>query len=610
MAGKRSATAFLTAFALLMIVPAGSAVAGTRSTAHTTDTSSARFLNGVTCSSAAQCWAVGGEHQFNSGIYVPLIQSWDGNAWITESSPALAGLSGSLDGIACASTSECWAVGGDATLAGAPGGFIERWTGVSWTLVSPPAPSPLESVTCVSTADCWAVGDTPAAPGGAATGVIENWNGSAWSVVASQAQGIPYLEGVTCVSSSDCWASGSGFEHWNGTTWTLVNVFQTGPFSSVSCTSATACWATYERDNVIEHWSGTSWTGVTLSDANLQLSAVTCVAATECWAVGTDYFGTTSQPAVERWNGSAWAAVGAPDPIPYGDPDSGSGDGLFAVSCTAASSCVAVGSNIFGLLDGVHETWNGTYWTATLQQDVPQVTYDRWEAVVDGNAYGGTLRQTEIAGESASFRFSGTAVTWLAEASGSHGIASVTIDGVSKGDIDLYKASTPGVAVSYPFGGLARGPHTIVITATGTKNPASSGTVVDVDAFQVGTVVTQDSSLQIRYDSWVGSTTAAASGGSCRSTSTPQAVVKFSFTGTGVDWITATGPSGGMARVSIDGTLLATVDLYSSAARSQVVEPYQGLALGSHTLVVTVVPSRDLLSIGDAVVIDAFVIHK
>ena len=607
MACKRGWTACLTAFALLMIVPATAVNAGAT---HTADTSAVKFLDGVTCLSAAQCWAVGGERQRNSGIYDPLIQSWDGNSWITERSPTLAGLSGSLNGITCASASECWAVGGDATLAGAPGGFIERWDGLSWTLVSALAGSPLESVTCASTTDCWAVGYSPAAPGGSASGVIEHWNGTTWSVVASQAQGIPFVEGVTCTASTDCWASGSGFEHWNGTVWTLVNVFQTGPFSSVACTSVTACWATYGRANIVEHWNGTSWTGATLPDTNLELSAVTCAGATECWAVGTDYFGTTSQPAVERWNGSTWAAVGAPDPVPYGSRGTGYGDGLSGVSCIATSACVAVGSNILGLLDGVHETWNGTYWSATLQQDTPAVTYDRWEAVVDGNADGDTLRQTEIAGESASFRFSGTSVTWLAEASGSHGIASVSIDGVSKGDVDLYKASTPGVAVSNTFGGLAPGPHTIVITATGQKNPASIGTVVDIDAFQVGTKMTQDSSPQITYDSWAGSTLPLASGRSYRSNSNLQTVAKFSFIGTGVDWVTATGPSGGMARVSIDGSLVAVVDLYSGAAAWQVVKSYQGLTSGPHTIALTVVVSRDQLSKGRVVVVDAFVIHR
>jgi hypothetical protein len=607
---RRFLAAGTVALALLVIPPAAIVAASTRS-ARATFVSAVTYLNGVTCLTSAQCWAVGSERSINSGLYVPLIQRWDGNSWVSESSPALAGLSAGLLGITCASASECWAVGGESTVAGASGGFIERWDGLAWTLVTPFAPSALASVTCVSTADCWAVGETPpAAPGDSASGVIENWNGSTWSVIASQAQGIPWLEGVACVSSTNCWASGSGFEHWNGAAWTLVPVFETGPFSSVACASLTECWAVESRYHVIERWNGTSWTGITLADGNLQLSGVTCVAAAECWAVGTDYFGQTSKTAVERWNGTTWAPVASPDPIPYGSIGSGYGDGLSAVTCITTSTCIAIGSNVAGLLAGVHETWNGTWWTATLQQDTPGVVYDRWEAVVDQSASGGTLRESEIAGETASFRFSGTAITWLAEASGSHGIAAVTIDGVNKGDIDLFRASTPGVAVSNTFAGLAPGPHTIVITVTGTKNPASSGVVVDIDAFQVGTSITQDSSPQLTYDSWTGSTSAPASGGSYRSSSEPRAVAKFTYTGTGVDWITATGPAGGMARVTVDGSLVAIVDLYSATAASQVVESYQGLAPGSHTLAVTLVGSKNPLSTGHEVVIDAFVIHE
>ena len=128
--------------------------------------------------------------------------------------------------------------------------------------------------------------------------------------------------------------------------------------------------------------------------------------------------------------------------------------------------------------------------------------------------------------------------------------------------------------------------------------------MVDIDAFQTGSVMTQELLTADSIRLMGGSRSAAASGGSYRRASTPQTVAKDTFTGTGVDWVTATGPAGRMDRVGIDGTLIATVDLYSSAARSRVVEPYGGLAPGTHTLVVTVVPSRDPLSTGNAVVID------
>jgi hypothetical protein len=461
----------------------------------------------------------------------------------------------------------------------------------------------------VSAADCWAVGTVaPEVAGQPAAGVIEQWNGSAWSVVLSPPQGAPALEGVTCVSATDCWASGSGFEHWNGTSWTLDKVLQTGPFSSVACTSATQCWAVESNFNLIEGWNGIAWSAISLADTNLRLSGVTCASASECWAVGTDFTVPTSQTAIERWNGFAWAGALSPDPLDYGSVTDGHGDGLDAVTCLTVSQCVAVGSNVEGLQDGVHETWNGTSWTATLQQDTPAVTYDRWEAVVDANAAGGTLRQTEVAGESATLRFSGTAITWLAMGTRSHGIASVSIDGVNEGDVDLYANHPTEEVVSKTFAGLAGGSHTIVITATGTKDASSTGVVIDLDAFQVGGSLIAASSPEITYDTWVGSTSPLASGGSYRSTASPHAVAKFTFVGTGVDWVTASGPAGGMARVTIDGGLVAIVDLYSSAAEWQVVKAFSGLSDAPHTIAVTVVGSENPLSSGTNVVVDAFVI--
>jgi hypothetical protein len=608
---SRVCTACLVSLTALLILPAGAA-AGLGPATRGADPSNVKVLDGVSCISAAECWAVGAEEPPGGGFEHSFIQSWNGDAWATMESPAPSELSSGLLGISCPSALECWAVGGYLTPASTYGGFIERWDGASWTLATPSyAGTVLDGVTCVSTTDCWAVGTVePGVAGQPTSGVIEQWNGTAWNVGASASEGVPGLEGIACVSAADCWASGTGFEHWNGTTWTVDDVLQTGPFSSVACTSATQCWAVESNFNVIEDWNGTSWTGISLADTDLRLSGLTCASATECWAVGTDYTVPTSHTAVEGWNGSTWASVASPDPLDYGSITYGHGDGLAAVTCVAATECVAVGSNVQGLLGGVHEAWNGTSWTATLQQDTPGVTYDRWEAVVDPSASGGILRETEVAGETASLAFSGTAVTWLAMGSRSHGIASVSIDGVDEGNVDLYTSSSTEEVVSKTYAGLAPGPHTIVITATGTKDASSTGVVIDLDAFQVGTSVINATSPEITYDAWAGAAYPLASGGSYRGTSEPREVVRFTFVGTGVDWITATGPSGGMARVTIDGAVVAIVDLYSSTAEWQVVEPFSGLTASAHTLTVTVVSSRNHLSTGTTVVVDAFVIHS
>jgi hypothetical protein len=601
---KRFAFAALLVVVAIVVGAARGEAAGSLAGTTGGDQSPARYLGGVACVSATQCWAVGAETPPGGGFEQSFIQSWNGNAWVTAASPVAAELTSGLESVACASASACWAVGEYLTAASTYGGFIEQWNGAVWTLLTPSYPgTPLQGVTCVSVTDCWAVGTVaPAVAGQPTAGVIEQWNGSTWSVVVSASQGAPGLEGVTCVSATDCWASGSGFEHWNGTSWTLYKVLQTGPFSSVACTSATQCWAVESNFNLIEDWNGTAWTAISLADTNLRLSGMTCAAASECWAVGTDFTVPTSQTAIERWNGSTWARVLSPDPIDYGSVTDGHGDGLDAVTC------VAVGSNVEGLQDGVHETWNGTSWTATLQQDAPAITYDRWEAVVDASAAGGTLRQTEVAGETATLQFSGTAITWLAMGSRSHGIASVSIDGVNEGNVDLYVNSPKEDIVSKTFTGLAGRSHTIVITATGTKDASSTGDVIDVDAFQVGASLIAASSPEITYDTWVGSRLPLASGGSYRSTASPHAVAKFTFVGTGVDWVTASGPAGGMARVTIDGNLVAIVDLYSSAAEWQVLKAFSGLSDAAHTIAVTVVGSKNPLSGGTNVVVDAFVI--
>jgi len=62
----------------------------------------------------------------------------------------------------------------------------------------------------------------------------------------------------------------------------------------------------------------------------------------------------------------------------------------------------------------------------------------------------------------------------------------------------------------------------------------------------------------------------------------------FSFTGTGVSWVTATAPDQGSAEIRIDGKLVKTVDLASaSRLTGQKVFTTSGLKNGTHTITVT-----------------------
>jgi len=242
----------------------------------------------------------------------------------------------------------------------------------------------------------------------------------------------------------------------------------------------------------------------------------------------------------------------------------------------------------------------------TVQDASPLVTYGYWQGVTDTAASGGTYRQNAFASGHAQFKFSGTAVKWATIKGPDKGIASVTIDGVSKGKFDLYSATkTPSVLT---FSGLSSTSHTIKIVVTGTKNSASSGYNVPIDAFIAGTTTTQDTSTKITYGWWAGKTSTSASGGTYRSAASA-GPASFTFTGTRVDWITTTGPAYGKAEVYLDGVDQGTVDLYSPTTHWKTAKSYTASGPGQHTLTIQVLAQKNTASTGKAVIIDAFTVQ-
>jgi hypothetical protein len=242
----------------------------------------------------------------------------------------------------------------------------------------------------------------------------------------------------------------------------------------------------------------------------------------------------------------------------------------------------------------------------TVEDTSPLITYGYWQGVTDAGASGGTYRQNALAGGHAQFKFSGTAVKWATIKGPDKGKATVTIDGVSKGSFDLYSATkTPSVLT---FSGLASTAHTVKILVTGTKNSLSSGYNVPIDAFITGTTTTQDTSTKITYGWWSGKTSTSASGGTYRIASSA-GPASFTFNGTRVDWITATGPSYGKAEVYLDGVDQGTVDLYSPTTQWKTAKSYTASSSGQHTLTIQVLAQKNTASTGKAVILDAFVVH-
>ncbi len=244
------------------------------------------LLNSVTCISASDCWAVG--YQLGANVNQTFIQHWNGSVWLDATSANTSATeSNVLNGVTCLSASDCWAVGNHD--AGTPVGgaapqatLTEHWDGNAWMVVISPNPTPnydtLLSVSCVSSADCTAVGFF--ALNVMWQTLVEHWDGLSWQVIQSpnpNPNQDNVLRAVTCKSASNCWAVGyfnagdvnnpvddTLVTHWDGTAWSIVsspnrNEFKFNMLNAVTCPSATECWAAGVSDTpnaitLVEHY--------------------------------------------------------------------------------------------------------------------------------------------------------------------------------------------------------------------------------------------------------------------------------------------------------------------------------------------------------------------
>jgi beta-galactosidase GanA len=106
--------------------------------------------------------------------------------------------------------------------------------------------------------------------------------------------------------------------------------------------------------------------------------------------------------------------------------------------------------------------------------------------------YDSTESWSTETGDSMTVTFTGTAVQWIGPKNTNGGIADVYIDGNQVATVDTYSpAGKLFQQVLYSTTGLSAGSHTLTITVSGQKNPASSADTVVVDAIDVPTAAQQ-----------------------------------------------------------------------------------------------------------------------
>jgi hypothetical protein len=333
------------------------------------------ILNGVSCRSPSACIAAGSYADENGDSFT-LTESWNGKKW-SILPPATNGepQDSVLNGVWCSSASACTAVGGDAQ--SVP--IAERWDGITWTQQTVPGDTPLSAVSCPSAQACTAVG------GGIAErwdGSV--W--SAGPVASPAGARSVSLTGVTCDSAAACTAVGSYqnaagrslplAESGSGTTWVIHAPASPAAadgtsLNAVSCTSAPACTAAggyshgaFTAPPLAERWNGTKWaiqpTSIPPGMVGSDLSSVSCTSATRCIAAGAAG-DDREQSLAEAWNGKTWAIQPTPGPA-------GADSFLTTVSCSSHTACAAVGASrplSGGSQPRLAEIWNGKAWAIT-----------------------------------------------------------------------------------------------------------------------------------------------------------------------------------------------------------------------------------------------------
>jgi hypothetical protein len=178
-------------------------------------------LNGVSCTAATSCIAVGYTAPNQSALPRALVERWNGRHWSTMQTPKTPPLQPVfLNAVSCTPGS-CVAVGSVGF-----GQLIERFDGRRWTIQPTPAGAPLAAlngVSCVSTTACVAVGSGSDSH----QAIAQRWDGSRWSIENTPAlAGGSLLWAVSCPSAASCFAVGSRgglplLERWNGADWSI-----------------------------------------------------------------------------------------------------------------------------------------------------------------------------------------------------------------------------------------------------------------------------------------------------------------------------------------------------------------------------------------------------
>lgn len=239
----------------------------------------------------------------------------------------------------------------------------------------------------------------------------------------------------------------------------------------------------------------------------------------------------------------------------------------------------------------------------------------RWVFGAAGAYSGGGYAYASTPGPTLRLSFTGTSVEWMGPKATSYGRAEVYLDGVKQGDLSQYAPTTMLDQSIWKAEGLENGLHTLTIRALGTREPASSGNIIVVDALRttspsppdVLTVLEENSAGVVPTGSWVFTANSMFSGRGYAYAKAAGTRMTAQFTGEAVAIIGVKGPAYGRFDVYVDGVKRGTVSQYApELLHQQPLFTVGGLAPGKHSVEVRVLGTKDAASSGVIVVLDGF----
>jgi hypothetical protein len=204
---------------------------------------------------------------------------------------------------------------------------------------------------------------------------------------------------------------------------------------------------------------------------------------------------TASSGTTTRYQVQVSVAGGAFTDVPAGEqPTAASSDpdtGAVTPAATSTTVQVATGSQHRYQVRACNGTNCSAYSAlstinlTSAQENQTTSLRGTWTRSTVAGAFGGQVSSNAVAGSTATWKVTTPLNLAVVSTKGpDRGIAEVWVDGVRSGTVDLYSATPQSAAVVHVSGALVAGKdHEVELRPLNTKNAASTGTRVDLDAF-------------------------------------------------------------------------------------------------------------------------------